>query len=162
VVGLFGDCGCGSKDYYLKVKAHNVGAYCVCGKWIKWVGKKDVEALQRRGVKVHSENYAPSVKAIESKVGVKDLGVKPDLGVITTLGVKPELVIKSDVSENKQESVVKKVCRVCDLGDLLALEEVEGYTISVFEGVLSIIRGDNKIVASYKLDFCPGCGKKLG
>lgn len=155
MVGLFGDCGCGSKDYYLKVKAHNVGAYCVCGKWIKWVGKKDVEVLQRKGVKVHSESYAPSVKVVEGKTGVKDLGVIP------VLGVKQDLVIKLDADENKQEQVVKKVCRVCDLGDLFALEEVEGYTISVFEGVLSIIRGDNKIVASYKLDFCPGCGKRL-
>lgn len=56
---------CGNTAIYLVKKGYaQVGAYCMdCGAWVKWVGKKDLNNLQRQGYHVQPEGYvSPTVK----------------------------------------------------------------------------------------------------
>lgn len=50
---------CDNTHFYLRKKGDSqVGKYCKkCDAWSKWVGKKDLQVLQRNGVKVQPETY---------------------------------------------------------------------------------------------------------
>lgn len=50
------DCKyCGSSGFYLESKGTHTGLYCrSCGKWLKWVGKKELDMYKKSGVIVHS------------------------------------------------------------------------------------------------------------
>lgn len=58
---------CGCMDVFLRKKNNATGLYCGgCGKWYKWLKKKDVKAYGRRGFNVHPENYDPKVTEASS------------------------------------------------------------------------------------------------
>lgn len=58
---------CGSNSSFLRKKAHAIGLYCLgCGKWHKWVGKKDINNYKHRGYEVHEESYIPETVKTES------------------------------------------------------------------------------------------------
>jgi len=52
---------CGSTELFLKSKGSALGAYCVnCGRWIKWVNKKEENLIRQRAKKM---------------VAIKDMGM---------------------------------------------------------------------------------------
>lgn len=55
---------CGNTDcksVYMLKKENQIGLYCnKCGKWLKWVGKKEVVALRGMGVIFHRNCYQNS------------------------------------------------------------------------------------------------------
>lgn len=54
-------CSCGATSKFLRKKGSAIGLYCGnCEKWVKWVGKKDIDRYKQRGFKVHAENYSPN------------------------------------------------------------------------------------------------------
>jgi len=167
-------CVCGNSSYFLRSKAHNVGAYCTeCSKWIKWVGKSDVDLLKRKGYRVHSENYEhPSV--VQQKVLSKqDVVEKLNLGVITepivsqlakreTVDLQQPTIAVFESRQDSKMNIFSLNCKVCNLGELEEMSKSKGYTASVFQGVLSFVDFENEtLLASYKLNFCPGCGRSL-
>ena len=79
---------CGSTGFYIQQRGMQIGMYCdTCGSWMKWVGKKELPILKRKGYAILPQNVEVTLK------GSKDLGLEKvdklpdfpnaDLGVTT-------------------------------------------------------------------------------
>ena len=174
-------CACGSKDFYLKQKGPNVGAYCSkCQKWLKWIGKKDLEILKRRGMRVFPENYlVPSIAVPEPDFG--DIPFDVDAGAIpTNRGYvdMPAPIIEDIVGEDdhySQYSSEKKVdsgiyrrtipehetCPLCSYGQLEPFGGESYVNIVLFENIMTIKDMNGDVMGRYKLNACPICAKPL-
>ncbi len=59
-------CNCIEYKFYLQYSGSQVGKYCSnCNKWLKWVGKKDLEVLQRNGMVVYKQGTVMPNKATQ-------------------------------------------------------------------------------------------------
>jgi len=181
-------CACGSKDFYLKQKGPNVGAYCSkCQKWLKWVGKKDLDILKRRGMRVFPENYImPSSAVPEPDFG--DVPFDIDTGAIPTnrgyvdmsapiiediVGgdVDPyydHYAQSSPVSEKKVENSIYRrtipeheTCPLCSYGQLEPFGGESYVSITLFENIMTIKDMNGDVLGRYKLNACPICAKPL-
>ena len=108
-------CRCGACSIYLKRKGNTdmVGAYCMdCGKWVKWVGKKDLNNLLKQGFIVHNESYeSPTVKLKQEQIA-RD---KELLEKVTNVPNSNETTEVSKV-ENMELNLCCKNCGKLDLG----------------------------------------------
>ena len=165
---------CGSKDCFLRKKGNAVGLYCLdCGKWIKWVGKKEVGEFKHRGFKVFEEGYVPAStdKVAEKVVPVPAPTPKPiptknfsesDYSGFTY--VEEENVRKApNLVTPPVSRTVDETCTLCISGNMDAINSTgKEVRANIFEGILSIYRRiDNDILGAYKISYCPSCGKKI-
>lgn len=76
---------CGDSEFFLQYKGSQVGVYCAnCGKWIKWLSKKDQAIYKNRGFKIYPPNVevklkgnfarGVSVTPITNNLGFEDVG----------------------------------------------------------------------------------------
>lgn len=178
-------CACGSKDFYLKQKGPNVGAYCSkCQKWLKWIGKKDLEVLKRRGMRVFPENYlVPSTAVPEPDFG--DVPFDVNIGAAPTnrgyVNVAPpsfEEPIMDDpyydsygnteMPEKKVENSIyhrtipeNDTCPLCSYGQLEPFGGDSYVRIVMFENIMTIKDLNGDVLGRYKLNACPICAKPL-
>lgn len=139
-------CGsCGNTSFYLKSKGAAVGMYCdACGKWFKWVGKKELESLKRRGAVVYAQNVDVKLK------GVSNGAVSFVNGPISTnMGIVSDDEAPFDVEkekENFEETVEKEVER--RLAERVKEKEKD-------------VKKENKVKKedseNDQSDFCPYC-----
>lgn len=59
--GVQACASCGGTDVFLRRKGTTqIGLYCLaCGRWHKWVGKKEVQDYRRRGYPIYEEDFVP-------------------------------------------------------------------------------------------------------
>lgn len=177
-------CGtCDTDGFFLRQKGNATGAYCAsCGKWIKWVGKADINVLKRRGHVVHSEGYEPVLKAVEPPVHTtRNYGVIEDdpfntvatpANVHTSVPELNKVVPKEsnsfgainpfDRQTGRAETVEVLDCSVCKFGVLDTIDQVDGIEHNIFGGVLTFTETETStILGAYKMSYCPCCGRKL-
>lgn len=178
---------CNEPDYYLQYKGTAVGLYCAsCGKWQKWVGKKDLPKYTR-GKTIHKEGIFVTLKG----------GSTENLGVIESIVTnKVELKIEKN---NEEPSWVQEVtsskhisldseedcpfvvepkfevqpkyderidipelteCPICN-GENLQKVGDSVVDILIYDGVMTITNNDgSEVLGMYKLLCCPYCGRK--
>jgi hypothetical protein len=128
-------------SFFLRKKGTQVGMYNDKSyKWIKWVGKKEIEELKRKGYSILEEG---------SKEG-KDFKE-----------VKSTFV---DKRSNLSNSILgnKTPCNVCSISIIENASKNEDICFSIFDGVCFVRNKDNTyLYGSFKINFCPSCGKGL-
>ena len=70
---------CGEKIIFMRRAGANIGLYCGgCGKWIQWLGKKDITQFKSRGYIINDESYQPpllqSTHKTETNLGTSSRG----------------------------------------------------------------------------------------
>jgi hypothetical protein len=166
---------CGDLSFFLRVKGPQTGIYCAsCGKWNKWINKKDLAVLKRQGMKVHPEDYNPELvsEIIEkAQKSVNERNVE-NLGVIEeeeyTPSPSPSSLSNRKLTQDELHSFGEVVyedeepCGVCASGSLEALNPVDDIVASVFQDIIFVRSKDNsKMYGSFRAQYCPGCGKPL-
>jgi hypothetical protein len=171
------DCDkCGCRDIFLRKKNSATGIYCDgCGRWYKWVGKKDIEQYTRRGFRVFTEDYTPphllhnAVPAQSNHVHLTNLGVpfgQDDAGVIAEEFV-PTLSSVQRRTPEYHQPVPENIsnfdpCPVCASGVIDPLSKTSDVSLIIFDKVMTIRTKDNRTEhGSYKIKHCPECGVKL-
>ena len=129
----------GSSFYLATKKGHtsHVGAYCdKCNKWLKWVGKNQIDLLVKKGIKV--QQYKPSKRTNVS--GVEFLN-----GVAA-----------------KKELMSSKGCKYCCQGQEFQNGGQVYITIEGKLGTLTIFDKEGYLEAStFRIKYCPMCASKL-
>lgn len=178
------DCHeCGSRDVFLRRKgATQIGLYCDgCGKWHKWVGKKDVQEYKRRGNPVHPEHYVPShmimtppspprveqpetTPTTRPAVDVDDFPFGEPFNPQTASKdvVVPSLESIMSHDEEPEEKEEREPCPVCASGNLDLLSDSDDCKASFYNGVLTITSKDNtKLYGAYRINYCLNCGARV-
>lgn len=170
-------CGkCCSTESFLRKKGAAVGLYCSgCGKWYKWVGKKDINFYKHKGFKVHEESYIPesqkeptfasqTLTSSQSKIGVAFEGLSPsdDEFYMNLLeedeNTEEEVVLPVKHSGNKGSDT----CLVCASGTMDTIAKSDSIGINFFDKVMFVrTKDDSELLGSFKVSYCPSCGKKL-
>lgn len=173
--------GCGSMAIFLRKKGQATGLYCAdCGKWHKWVGKKEVNEYKHKGYPVHSEDYIPALAdaLLESGVASKDLGVEeraaaqvaglaypdelPDFGVYEEEEEEPERVSFLNQPSSYKPAPSNDSCLLCMTGVVDTMQKEKKLAVTVFEDTVMIRKqGASDIIQSFKINYCPSCGVKL-
>lgn len=177
------DCGCascGNEGFFLRRKnANMVGQYCdrvSCQAWLKWVAKKDLGALERRGYKVHPVNYelpsnTESVEMLEDDL--PDFGmVDNEEELISVSEEFDEFVEEPEVSYAKKELMasmeqvasesIKTICTTCATGVMESMQNGADVTGDLYGNMLLVYnRAKTNLIASFRINHCPECGKSL-
>lgn len=158
---------------FLRKKGNATGLYCShCGAWYKWLGKKEVMQYQHRGFKVYPEDYVPA-NLVSRPVSVAS-GVPVGVGVRGSFhnnefdndGDAP-FALNTNVGYNVQpknisSEFVSNPCPTCISGVLDPISTSDDVQASFFQDVLMIYNKDKtKIFGSFRIKYCPTCGKKL-
>lgn len=104
--------GCGNGSFYLQAKGAAVGMYCdACGKWQKWVGKKELESLKRRGAIVYAQNVDVKLKGVSNgAISFVESKVPKNLGIVSDDEVPFEVEKdKVDFEETVEKEVEKRL-----------------------------------------------------
>lgn len=173
---------CGSIDVFLRKKGEKqTGLYCLkCGKWNKWVGKKDIESYKARGYRIHDESYSPTFEddmlstedALSPNLGVERerpstaslLGIE-DFGVetVNNFGSEQQVAYKDKVVDtNTGEIIEQERCMTCLTGTIDTTENSDDATLTIFDGVM-LLRDKRgiKLYGAFPVKYCPTCGTKL-
>lgn len=182
---------CGNENIFLRKKGTAVGMYCLgCGKWFKWVGKKEVKELQHKGHKVHPEDYIPNQESQtantqttnEPKIG-KPFQPKvfgddelPNFGEVEDDFIEPKTTNKlsndyktgnqqpqqSNHQTTKEETTNSDHCPTCISKVIEPVNPSEEYVMG-FTGRKVIIRDRKftKMLSTFDIKYCPTCGTKL-
>lgn len=145
---------CGAKDPYLKKKGPHIGLWCSgCGKFIQWVGKKDLEQLKHRGFKVHDESYVPENSVVQTNLDVTGVDVVQP-------SVQNHSVFSNNLSPIKQPEEV--LCPTCASGVLDTLSKSDDVCLSILDGMMFVRnRANTKLLGTFIIKHCPSCGRKL-
>lgn len=151
---------CGSSDVFLREKSTktgvSVGLYCLyCGRWYKWVGKAELGTLTRSGLKVNKEDYSP-----DTNRSTDEIVHFTDLGGVSSNSVSGAKYKSSSVTSSSSSN--SDPCPTCISGILDPIGASESLSLSIFEGVVLVKSKDNsRLYGSYRIIYCPTCGKKL-
>lgn len=70
---------CGSTGFYIQQRGMQTGMYCdTCGSWMKWIGKKELPMLKKRGYAVIPQNVEVTLKG-SMDLGVEKVSKLPDI-----------------------------------------------------------------------------------
>lgn len=70
---------CGSTGFYIQQRGMQVGMYCdTCGSWMKWVGKKELPFLKRKGYAILPQNVEVTLKG-SADLGLEKVDKLPDI-----------------------------------------------------------------------------------
>jgi hypothetical protein len=163
---------CSCMDVFLRKKGAAIGLYCDgCGRWYKWIGKKDVVAYTKRGFKVLPEDYepphlapsAPVVHSSGSMIGEpysqevtsnpEDIFVPPIESIIRK--GEPEVITQRDTSNFDP-------CTVCITGVIDPISKSDDVSLAIFDKTLFLrTRDSTRMFGAFKITHCPCCGRKL-
>lgn len=165
---------CGSSEIFLRKKGNATGLYCLnCGKWYKWVGKKEVKVYTHRGYKVHEENYVPQTKRTESPTSLNQVTGNINLGVsskeedinIDSDSINYNIFEQTDdfeIEEQDNEVVDDEPCNTCITGVIDPISKNNNVVLNIFDSVMFLRTKDNsELYGSFKISYCPKCGRKI-
>lgn len=146
-----------------KVSGTHTGVYCgCCGSWIKWLSKKQISYLESIGVDVN--NTVEVIKKsnltnIEGDAHKEDTFDEDYFAEYTEYDEDSDEDYDEELEEEFEEETS---CDFCN--GLISLEPIveSKVNLTYFGGVLSIINeNETELLGSYKLPFCPRCGRNL-
>lgn len=157
---------CGESEVFLRKKGNATGLYCLgCEKWYKWVGKKELASYIRRGYKVYSEGYTPSLlikNTARSHINNVDIGLKEDTFEVN--GADSEQISYYDGLQNQslqEEESIEEPCHVCISGVIDPMSNDDA-VIRIFNNIVGVYKkSNNEALGYFKIKHCPGCGKRL-
>lgn len=183
-------CACGGSSKFLRKKGSATGLYCgECEKWVKWVGKKDIDKYLSRGFKPHPEGYVPPVRNAEqsnnSASQQSNYGHVTDVGNDThrIIGNHPEppfmdedeLPDFGDDLEPEEESYNRNplnrsskrnddtICLTCVSGVIEPLTKSNQVSAHITDGVMNIKNVDGtRLYGHFEIKYCPSCGEYVG
>ena len=91
---------CGDTEIYLQAKGMQVGVYCAnCGKWIKWLSKKDQSIYKNSGYKIYSQDAQIQLKgAVIKGLTTQSMGVN--------LGLEDDGELQNNVNTPEDKQMV--------------------------------------------------------
>ena len=106
---------CGDSEIFLQNKGAQVGVYCAnCGKWIKWLSKKDQAIYKNKGYKVYPQNVEVKLKGNAAR-GVSLTPITNDMGLessvplpSTTYTEKPRAEDNSKLQNNLDSKQIEE------------------------------------------------------
>jgi hypothetical protein len=171
------DCDkCGCRDIFLRKKGNATGLYCDgCGRWYKWLGKKDTEQYTKRGFRVFSEDYtpphllqaAPPAQSNHASVTTFGIPLGQDSLDIVEEDFVPTLSSVHRKAPEYHQPVPENIsnfdpCPVCASGVIDPMAKDSDVSLLIFDKVMTLRTKDNrKEYGSYKIKHCPECGVKL-
>lgn len=155
---------CNSSEMFLRKKGQDkTGLYCsVCGRWIKWVGKKELQNYTRRGMKIHPEDYILSGD-ISQDIDTSSATDHVHGSVQSRNSVVNDFSdILSGSSDEPAQSSSESVCPTCVSGVLDTISKSEDISLSIFDGMLIARSRDNsRLFGTFRIAHCPTCGKEV-
>lgn len=163
---------CKGQDVFLRKKGNATGLYCsCCGAWYKWLGKKEVLQYLHRGFKVYPEDYVPAnpvPRSVSVASGVPvGVGVGGKFDVVDDNDGDVPLTSNTNTGYNVQTrntpvESASNPCPTCLSGVLDPISTSDDIQASFFQDVFMIYNKDkSKIYGSFRIKYCPTCGKKL-
>ncbi len=167
---------CGNSEFFLRMKGAQVGKYCKgCGAWFKWVGKNDVAALKMRGIPVLPQNAEPELTG-EAPLGLAAPAGHGGFNGYGGASAPPYMEEAAyghgggspggygrgyDPGYGSAPDHGSAGCPECTDEDLVALSGT-AVRLTIFDGILSVTSPDGQnLFATYKIAYCPMCGRKL-
>lgn len=152
---------CGNSNFYMQQKGAAIGLYCdTCGAWQKWVGKKEVQILKNRGIKLFPQNANISLKNNHTfgleMVDVKSMGIEMESKEENeksffekdneeSFGSKPkDLDIEAEIERRVSERL-KNMDKKVEDSKKSSCDNVEGGYCPVCEGNPLVAEGNSRV-----------------
>ncbi len=72
---------CGGTGFYIQQRGMQIGMYCdTCGAWMKWVGKKELPLLKKKGYAILPQNVEVALKG-STDLGLEKVEKLPDISM---------------------------------------------------------------------------------
>lgn len=176
---------CETQEVFLRKKGNATGIYCLsCGKWYKWVGKKDIKEYQHKGYKVYNEDYVPAELNQVNTVPNPNATTNKKIGEAfdprkhghpeiyemeeeyyndDEVDLEEEIKSSNRLTNSNSKGVREDDhCQTCISGVIDPLDKTSNIQFSISHGVMNVRTKDaTKLYGSFKMTYCPSCGRRL-